>query len=362
MYRPCLTQPFSATYAQNRAIVTTQKTIRNHAMFNFVQRRKLYYLFSGLLILISFIAMGISMSRYPERSPVRLGIDFLGGSLYELQFVPSGDTAPTGQLTESMLTTAFNNFTVNDARIQRLGDASNISDQRWQVRSGLVNSESTEALKDALDAAAAPLGLKLNRDGLRTVEVSPTVGAEVTRAALIAVIVGGIVVTGFIMFAFRKVPNALRYGICAVLAMIHDIIILVGAMSIMGLLFGWEADSLFITAVLTVVAYSVQDSIVVFDRIRENSTRHRGEPYELIVNRSIMETVQRSITTQMLVVFVLLSLLLMGGTSIRPFVGVLLIGLISGTYSSLFVGIPLLVSWQRGELPILSRGAAQAAS
>jgi preprotein translocase SecF subunit len=324
-------------------------------MFNFVQRRKYYYLFSGLLMLVSFIAMGVSIATYPERSPIRLGIDFLGGGLYELQFVRTvTDPVNDAVLTESMIAAVFNQFSVNDARIQRLGEPSANGDQRWQARTGVVSEETTEQLKDALDTMAEPLGLKLNRDGLRTVIVSPTVGGEVARAALIAVIVGALVVTGFIMVAFRKVPNAIRYGVCAIFAMIHDVIILVGAMSIMGLLFGWEADTLFITAVLTVVAYSVQDSIVVFDRIRENSVRRRGEPYELIVNRSIMETVQRSITTQILVVFVLLSLILMGGTSLRPFVVVLLIGLISGTYSSLFVGIPLLVSWQHGELPMLS--------
>src|SRR5262249_18919215 len=137
--------------------------------------------------------------------------------------------------------------------------------------------------------------------------------------------------------------------------MIHDIVILVGAMSILGLLFGWEADALFLTALLTVVAYSVQDSIVVFDRIRENSARHRGEPFELIVNRSVIETVQRSITTQILIAFILVSLILMGGETTRPFVTVLLIGLVSGTYSSLFIGIPLLVSWENGELPLFSK-------
>jgi preprotein translocase SecF subunit len=329
-------------------------------MFNFVQRRKYYYLFSGLLILASIVAMGISIATYPERSPIRLGIDFLGGGLYELQFVRA-ETQPekSGVLTEGMIAEVFNRFSLNETRLQRLGEPSANGDQRWQARTGVVSEEQSEALNNALDEMAASVGLKLNRDGMRIVQVSPTVGSEVTRAALIAIIVGAVVVTGFIMVAFRKVPNAVRYGVCAILAMIHDVIILVGAMSVLGLLFGWEADTLFLTAVLTVVAYSVQDSIVVFDRIRENSARHRGEPYELIVNRSILETVQRSITTQILVVFVLLSLLLMGGISLRPFVGVLLIGLISGTYSSLFVGIPLLVSWERGELPILSSSASR---
>jgi preprotein translocase SecF subunit len=324
-------------------------------VFNFVQRRKWYYLFSGLLILISFAAMGISMATYPERSPVRLGIEFLGGSLYEIQFQPIADATAPGEVSESRLHAAFKEAGFDDVQAQRLGDQTR---NRWQVRTDYATEETTQQLTAILDEMTRPLGLRLDRDALRINQVSPIVGSEVMRAALLAVALGAIVITGFIVFAFRKVPNALRYGVCAVLAMIHDIIILTGAMAILGLLLGWEADAMFITALLTVVAYSVQDSIVVFDRIRENVVIRRGEPYEMIVNRSLLETLQRSITTQILIIFILFSLLLMGGVSIRPFIGVLLIGLISGTYSSLFIGIPLLVSWQQGELPLLTRQTA----
>jgi preprotein translocase SecF subunit len=329
-------------------------------MFNFVQRRKWYFLFSGFLMLISAAAMVISIATYPERSPVRLSIDFLGGSLFEIQFKPLAGTQPGGEITEAVLREIFGQFSLNEVRVQRLGAVGETiatGRNRWQVRTGFIDSDTTVKLTTALDDAARARGLQLDRDALRLSQVSPTVGAEAGRAAIVAVIVASIVITGFIVFAFRQVPNSFRYGMCAILAMIHDIVILAGAMSILGLLLGWEADALFLTAVLTVVAYSVQDSIVVFDRIRENTARHRGEPYEMIVNRSIMETVQRSITTQILISFVLVSLMLMGGNTIRPFVTVLLIGLISGTYSSLFIGIPLLAAWERGELPLVSRRA-----
>jgi preprotein translocase SecF subunit len=125
----------------------------------------------------------------------------------------------------------------------------------------------------------------------------------------------------------------------------------VGVMSIMGLVFGWEADALFLTGLLTVVGYSVQDTIVVFDRIRENSAKHRGEPFDMIVNRSIMETIERSISLQLVVAFVLVALFIMGGASIHQFVGVLLIGLLSGTYSSTFTAVPILAAWEAGDLP-----------
>jgi preprotein translocase SecF subunit len=328
-------------------------------MFQIVERRRLYYIFSALLILIGLVAMGYSVATYPERAPVRLSIDFVGGSLFEFGFLPLQGTSQ-GTITETTLEKVFAAQGLTDLRIQRVAELNNPTSNRWQVRSTKFTGDAAvvEQLSNQLNEAVKPLGFELNRGAFSVSEVLASVGAEVGRAAIIALIIGSLIVTGFIVFAFRTVPNALRYGICAIIAMIHDVLILVGVMSLAGILLGWEADSLFVTALLTVVAYSVQDSIVVFDRIRENVARRRGEPYEMIVNRSIMETVQRSITTQLLVGFILLSLLILGGTSIRPFVGVLMAGLISGTYSSLFVAIPLLVSWEKGELPFVGRQAA----
>lgn len=328
-------------------------------MFQFVQRRKWYFLFSAVLILISAVAMVISVATYPERSPVRLSIDFLGGSLFEFRFRPLAGAPGGTAITESTLRSVFNEAGIGDMRVQRLGEGSATQD-RWQVKTPFVDENTVAKLTSMLDQRARSMNWQLDRDALGVSKVSPAIGEETARATVVAIIAGSVIVTGFIVVAFRKVPNAFRYGVCAILAMIHDIIIIAGAMSVMGLLLGWEADALFVTAMLTGVAYSVQDSIVVFDRIRENVARHRGEPYDMIVNRSIMETVQRSITTQILISFILTALLLMGGETIRPFAGVLQIGLISGTYSSLFIGIPLLVSWEKGELPLLRRRAAAA--
>ena len=160
------------------------------------------------------------------------------------------------------------------------------------------------------------------------------------------------------MFAFRQVPNAFRYGICAVIAMIHDVLVTLGIMSILGIFLGWEVDALFLTAMLTVVAFSVQDSIVIFDRIRENLPRRRSEPYETVVNRSILETIHRSLATQLNAVFIMVAILLFGGATIKQFIAILLIGLLSGTYSSIFTAVPLLVAWEKGELPFTRRAAA----
>ena len=146
-------------------------------------------------------------------------------------------------------------------------------------------------------------------------------------------------------------------GACAIAAMMHDILVAMGFMSIAGLLLGWEADSLFLTAMLTVIGFSVQDTIVVFDRIRENIPRHKDENYETVVNRSVLETLHRSLATQLNAIFVMVALLFFGGASIRQFIAVLLVGMVSGTYSSIFNAVPLLVAWEKGEIPLLGRKA-----
>jgi preprotein translocase SecF subunit len=128
-------------------------------------------------------------------------------------------------------------------------------------------------------------------------------------------------------------------------------------MSILGIVLGWEVDALFLTAVLTVVAFSIQDSIVIFDRIRENLPKYRGETFERVVNRSVLETIHRSMATQLNAVFIMIAILLFGGATIKQFVAILLIGLFSGTYSSIFNAVPILVSWHKGELPFIKADA-----
>jgi preprotein translocase SecF subunit len=157
------------------------------------------------------------------------------------------------------------------------------------------------------------------------------------------------------VIAFRKIPNAFRYGVCAVLAMLHDVLVVSSVMSLAGLLFGWEVDALFLTALLTVVGFSVQDTIVLFDRIRENIPKYLGEPYETIVNRSILETIHRSLATQLNAFFIMVAILLFGGETIKQFIAILFIGLLTGTYSSIFTAVPLLVAWEKGEIPFVNR-------
>ena len=256
---------------------------------------------------------------------------------------------------------AFARYGEDDVIIQRLspiGGSGESTNQRWSVRAGYLQpgENAINRLREAL-SALAPL-----REGSLSIDsVSPSVGAEVMRAAALAVLVAAVVITGFIVIAFRQVPNAFRYGICAIAAMLHDLLVVLGLMALMSLLFGWEVDALFLTAVLTILGFSVQDSIVVFDRIRENIQRHLGEPFETIVNRSVWETIHRSLATQLNAFFVMIAILLFGGETVKQFVLVLLVGLLSGTYSSLFTAAPLLVAWERGELPLLRGGIGQRA-
>ena len=272
-------------------------------------------------------------------APFRLSIDFLGGSIYELRFEDAGAA-------EDSLRAVFAAVGDDSIIVQRIGVE---SDYRWSVRAGFHDVSVTSDILARLGQLAP-----LDRDSFRVETVSATIGQEVTRSALAAVAVAALVITGFIVIAFRQVPNAIRYGVCAIAAMIHDILVVTGLMSLMGLLLGWEIDALFLTAVLTVVGFSVQDSIVVFDRIRENIPKHLGEPYETIVNRSIWETIHRSLATQLNAFFIMAAILLFGGETVKQFIAILFIGLLSGTYSSIFTAVPLLVAWQKGEIPLVS--------
>lgn len=307
-------------------------------MFNIVEKRRWFFRLSALVIVPGLAIM--IYSTIATGAPFRLSIDFLGGSIYELRFEAAGAT-------EDNLRAVFAAAGDDSIIVQRIGAA---SDNRWSVRAGFHDVSATNDILARLGELSP-----LDRGSFRVETVSATIGQEVTRSALAAVAVAALVITGFIVIAFRQVPNAIRYGVCAIAAMIHDILVVTGLMSLMGLLLGWEIDALFLTAVLTVVGFSVQDSIVVFDRIRENIPKHLGEPYETIVNRSIWETIHRSLATQLNAFFIMVAILLFGGETVKQFIAILFIGLLSGTYSSIFTAVPLLVAWQKGEIPFVGK-------
>jgi len=289
----------------------------------------MYFTLSAIIIIPGLIAMIISMVQFG--TPLKLSIDFTGGALQELRFEQSIQPGEVRQV--------FVDQGYGDTTVQTTGDGNTAL-----IRSKFLDNEAKGQLQDTLRDTLGPF------EELRFEAVGPTIGSEVTQAAAIAVLAASVVILGFIWWAFRNVPHSFRYGVCAISAMIHDVLVVCGLFSIAGLLLGWEVDALFLTALLTVIGFSVQDTIVVFDRIRENIPKRRHEDYETIVNRSLLETIHRSLATQLNAIFVLIAILLFGGATIKQFVAVLLVGLLSGTYSSIFNAVPLLVVWQNGEI------------
>ncbi len=188
----------------------------------------------------------------------------------------------------------------------------------------------------ALEAAFGPID-----DVSQATAVGPIISRDLINQALLLILVGSAGILAWITLRFHDV----RMGVTALVALLHDVIVVVGVFAILGTFFGVQIDALFVTAMLTVIGFSVHDTIVVFDRIRENRFRHAGEPFSAIVNHSLLQTLGRSINTSMTVVLTLTALLLFGGEAIRVFVLALLIGIVSGTYSSIFNASPLLVVW-----------------
>jgi preprotein translocase SecF subunit len=302
-------------------------------MFDIIGKRYWYFLISALLIVPGLIAMVYSTVTYG--APVRLSIDFTGGSLMVLKFQQPA--------TEDAIRDVFISQGFTNPVVQQLGQP---EDNTWQVRMGFADVEMVDKIKALLADQISPI----DEASSSFSTVGPAVGGEVTRAATVAVVIASLLVGAFIIITFRRIPNAFRYGVCAVSAMTHDILIALGFVSIMGILFNWEVDALFLTAILTVIGFSVQDKIVVFDRIRENTPKRRGEPFETIVNRSILETLHRSLATQLNAMFVMIAILLFGGASIKQFIAVMLVGMVTATYSSIFNAVPVLVAWENGEV------------
>jgi preprotein translocase subunit SecF len=204
---------------------------------------------------------------------------------------------------------------------------------------GNTELPTTGRLAEMVTALESELGPIEAQASLTT--IGPVVSSDLISQALVLIAVGSLGIVAWITYRFRDV----KFGVTALVSLVHDVIVVVGAFAILGTFFHVEIDALFVTAMLTVIGFSVHDTIVVFDRIRENRARHLGEPFDEIVNHSILQTFGRSIMTSLTVVITLLSLLLFGGAAINDFILALLIGIVSGTYSSIFVASPLLVDW-----------------
>jgi preprotein translocase subunit SecF len=287
-----------------------------------IGKKYFYFLLSLIVIvpgLISLLLFGLNLS-----------IDFTGGTLVTVSLPKQATQSDVNTITAIL-------------KKQGLGVSS------VQTSNNLINLR-TKTMDQKQDGKfIADLNAVKGAKQEEFQSIGPTIGAETTTNAIQAVIVASLFIVLYITWSFRKVPkpaSSLRFGICAIIALIHDVLVVVGIFAILGHFFHVEIDSLFVTALLTVIGFSVHDTIVVFDRIRENLKRVSGLSFDRIVNESILQTLDRSLNTSLTVVLVLLALLLFGGDSIKWFVFALLIGVISGTYSSIFNASPLLVLWQ----------------
>lgn len=302
---------------------------------NIIKNRYLYFLISLLVIIPGIIFMALHWKQTGE-GPLTLGIDFKGGALLEVQF--AGTRPSVADITAIYNQLSTTKQPINDPIVQPLGDTS------YSIRSGQMDDPTKVKIVAAMQQKSGSTVTIQN-----FTSISPSVGAEVTRAAMIAILMAAIAILLYIWYAFRGVENSFRYGTSAVIAMFHDVFVVLGVEAMLGFFLHWEADALFLTALLTVIGFSVHDTIVVFDRIRENAGIYRRVEYEKMVNHSIVQTLDRSINTQLTVMFTLFALALFGGETIRHFVIILLIGIFSGSYSSIFNASAILVVWQNRE-------------
>ncbi len=288
---------------------------------NIIKYRNFFFAFSLAIIIPGLIALKVW--------GLKLGIDFAGGTLWEIKFAQNVKATDVQKQIE--------------AQNVKVSTAANTAPDSVLIKIKASNEDTINQIKS-----------KLSQDYGQTQDLSlstvgPTISKELTQKAAIAVAISIIAIVAYVTWAFRKVPkpaSSIAFGVCTIIALVHDVIVVVGVFAILGHFFPLEIDSLFITALLTVLGFSVHDTIVVFDRIRENLKKHDDFPFEEVVNHSILQTFARSLNTSLTVIFVLLALLLFGGTPIKSFVLALLIGIISGTYSSIFNAAPLLVVWQ----------------
>jgi preprotein translocase subunit SecF len=293
-------------------------------MFNIVKRRYFYFGLSLAVIIPGILALVIW--------GLPLAIDFTGGSLLDVRF--ESGSAPSPEEVRAI----YSEFGFDDSLVQTSGQDEIIvrSKHMEEAEKNRIISEMENRFNSTIEV-------------LRSETVGPSVGQEIATRAAGAVGLAALGIMLYITFAFRGVPHAFRYGVAAIIAMLHDVLVVLGVEAILGHFLGWEVDALFLTALLTVIGFSVHDTIVVFDRIRENTGIYKRLPYETVVNHSIVQTMVRSINTQLTVMFTLLALILFGGVTIRHFVIILMVGVFSGTYSSIFNAAPILVVWENRE-------------
>lgn len=293
----------------------------NVKIYNILGTRKIWYALSGTLVIVSIVAWAVF--------GLRIGIDFTGGSLLQVQYPDASPSAT--EITNQLADLNLGEIVVQPS-----------NDNRVILKTRFVENTERAAILSALGEGVIEESFE---------SIGPTIGQELRDKAVQAIIFVVIVIVVYVAIAFRKVSKgpvpAWAFGVSAIIALIHDILITIGVFVILGHYYGVEINVMFITALLTILGFSVNDTIVVFDRIREGLKRSKAKTFEAVINESINFTLMRSINTSSTTLIVLVAMLLFGGETIRYFVLALTIGITVGTYSSIFIASPLLLIWQK---------------
>lgn len=280
-----------------------------------------YFIFSLLVIIPGLYYLFIS--------GLRLGIDFTGGALLEYRFKQEINTQQLGDLLKQ-----------NKIEVSQIVST---QENTYIIKAKPLTQENIKDVKTALSSTYGEM------EERRIENVGPTIGAEVSKKAVLALAISVLAIILYITYTFRKVPkpaSSWRFGIATIIALVHDVLMVVGVFAILGHFWQVEVDTLFVTALLTIIGFSVHDTIVVFDRIRENLIKNIGQRFGDVANLSVIQTLARSLNTSLTLVFVLIAMVLFGGESLRWFVIAMLIGVISGTYSSIFNATAVLALWE----------------
>jgi preprotein translocase subunit SecF len=301
-------------------------------MISLIRKRFRFLAASGLVLLagiVSLLVFGLNS-----------GIDFSSGSMLTLSFDQT--------VTQDELKAELDSLGHGNAIVQTTGEGD------FLIRTTQLTNEEKGDLKESLTEALGPL------EELGFTNVDPIIAHQTAQTAGIAIAIAAVGILLYITWAFRRMPRPFHYGTCGIIALLHDIVITVGIFSILGAVLGWEIDLMFIIGILAVIGYSINNTVVIFDRIRENISKDPRADFAELVNSSVSQSLIRSVNTSLTTIVVLLALLLFIGSQIQTFASVMLIGILAGTYSSLFVAPSLLVIWERREwrrlLPFGSRG------
>lgn len=292
-------------------------------MFNLIKSRRNWYIISLASIVISVASLFVF--------GLRIGIDYTGGTLLDV----SSSDVNFVDVTE----TTLRDQGITSFQIKPSGQ------DNYTIRTRELSNDEKNQIIDSIKSGA-PTTAEISFDA-----VGPTVGKDLTNKSILAIIVASLAIIAFIAFSFRRIPKPLsswKFGVLAVVALAHDLLIVLGFVAILGHFYIWmEVDALFITALLTIMGFSVHDTIVIYDRLRENFIRNRHKSVERVAEESVNQTMARSINTSLVTIIVLLALLLLGGDPIKHFVLVLMFGIFIGTFSSIFIAAPLVVSWHK---------------